>query len=178
MGFIKEYISTSQITKRIQELGQLIAQDYKKSQAQKILVLGVLKGAFIFMADLIRATDYPVECEFVRISSYRGGMQSGQLELIHGITPDKIRGQHILIVEDIVDTGNTLSFLNEYLKQYSPASIKICTLLFKKEMFHGSFEINYIGFTIPTVFVVGYGLDVGELYRNYPSIGEWKEADK
>lgn len=168
----KVLISTTEIANKIGELGKQITHDY---HGQKIVVLGVLKGSFIFMADLVRAIELPVQCEFIRVSSYRGTTKPGDMELVSGISADKIRDQHILVVEDIVDTGNTIQFLQQYLRQYSPKTLKICTLLLKKEMLQHQLTLDYVGFSIPSVFVLGYGLDVEELYRNCPYVGIWEK---
>lgn len=167
----KVLISANEIADKVCELGKQITKDY---EGQKIIVLGVLKGSFIFMSDLVRAIHLPVQCEFIRVSSYRGTTQAGNLELVSGIKPEIIRDQNILLVEDIVDTGNTIQFLKQYLLQYAPKTLKICTLLFKKEMLRHTLTLDYVGFSIPSLFVLGYGLDVDELYRNYPYIGIWE----
>ncbi len=173
MANIKVLYSEIEIAERVRQLGKEITDHY---QGKQILVLGVLKGSFIFMADLVRAINLPIKCEFIRVSSYRGATKAGQLEFVTDIAPEKVQHQHILLVEDIIDTGNTMAFLLDHLAQYQPASIQVCTLLLKKEMLTKSVQMDYIGFSIPSLFVVGYGLDVKELYRNYPAIGVWEES--
>lgn len=161
-------LSKEQIHQRIQELGSQLRQDY---EGKDVVALGILSGAFIFMADLVRAIDLDIPCEFMKISSYGAGkVSSGNVQVKLEPSEDKIRGKHILIVEDIVDTGNSLKFLLEYLPKFEPASIKICSLLFKEEQLQYPLTVDYAGFRIESHFVIGYGLDLDGKYRNIPEV--------
>lgn len=159
------------IRSRVQAMGQAISRDY----AEKFpLIIGVLKGSFIFMADLLRAIDIPCETEFIAASSYGAGtVTSGVVKLTKDLTVD-IRDRHVIIVEDILDSGVTLSFLREYMLDKEPASFKICTFLDKRERRSAPIEADYVGFECPDEFYVGYGLDFAEKYRNLPYIGVLK----
>ena len=134
------------------------------------LVVGVLKGAFVFMADLVRALNIPVTMDFVRVSSYGSGTtSSGQPRIIHGVR-SPLRGRHVLVVEDIVDMGITTRFLRDYLQSKGAASVKLCALLSKPSRRQVEVDIDYLGFTVPDLFVVGYGLDFDQQYRHLPDI--------
>ncbi len=134
------------------------------------LLVGILKGSFIFMADLIRCIDIPLEVDFVRLSSYGSGTQSsGTIKLIHEL-PSCVQGRHVLVVEDIVDTGLTTGFLCNYLRQKGPASLKLCALTDKPSRRKTAIQIDYLGFTVPDEFIIGYGCDWNEKYRNLPDI--------
>lgn len=169
---LRVLFSQEMIAKRVQELGQSITQDYP---GKEIVVVGILKGAFIFMADLVRAIDLPLQCEFIRIASYGNGKVSGKLELILDLSPEKVKDKHILIVEDIIDTGNSVDFLLKHLEQHNPASVRVCTLLFKEKTLQKKITPDYIGFRIDPLFVVGYGLDLAGELRNYPAIAVHEE---
>lgn len=169
----KVLLSEDAIRRRILELGEQITADYA---GKEILMIGVLRGAVVFMADLARAVNVPVSIDFMAVSSYGSGTQSsGVVRIIKDLDED-ITGQEVLVVEDIVDTGLTLTYLFENLKSRNPASIRLCTLLNKPDRRKIAVEIDYNGFTIPDQFVVGYGLDYGERYRNLPFIGILKPA--
>lgn len=157
-----------QLQKRVAELGAQITADY----AGKAPVLAsVLRGSYIFMADLTRQIKLPLTVDFMAVSSYGSGTtSSGQVEIRKDLS-DSIEGRDLLIVEDILDSGNTLYYLQRILNARHPASIKICTLLDKPERRAKPIEADYKGFTIPDAFVVGYGLDYNEKYRNLPYIG-------
>ena len=156
------------IQQRIQELARQINDDYR---GKDIMAVGVLNGAFIFMADLVRAISVPVQCEFVRISSYGNEkFSSGNIKLLLDIDPEKIGGQHVLLIEDIVDSGNSIVFLQQHFRQYRPASLKVCSLLLKEAMLKQPVAIDYLGFKIDPLFVVGYGLDFAGKYRNHPAL--------
>ena len=161
-------ISTDEIQKRIAEMGADIARDYAgKNQ----LMIGVLKGACTFLSDLMRAADIELGVEFMAISSYGAEMRtSGEVRILKDLDV-AIEGRHILVVEDIVDTGLTLSYLLANLKSRGAASVKLAALLDKFERREKDVPINYLGFKIPDKFVVGYGLDFAERYRNLPYIG-------
>ena len=156
---------------RIRELGGEISGDYA---GRELLLVGVLKGAVFFMADLMRALTVPCEIDFMAISSYGASTQSSGIVRILKDLEHSIEGQHILVVEDIVDSGLTLDYLLRSLAARGPASIKVCGLLLKERPREISVPIDYVGFTIPDKFVVGYGLDFAERYRNLPYIGVLK----
>jgi hypoxanthine phosphoribosyltransferase len=169
---IKEVlISTEALTNRVKELGEAISADYA---GQEILMIGVLRGAVIFMADLARAVKVPVALDFMAVSSYGASSSSSGVVRILKDLDESIEGKHLLIVEDIIDTGLTLKYLLENLKSRKPASIKICTLLNKPSRRKAEVFIDYNGFDVPDYFVVGYGLDYAEKYRNLPFIGVLK----
>ncbi len=164
-------VSEEQLQTRIAELGQELAADY----ADKTPVfIGVLKGVVNFFADMVRATPIRCEYDFLAASSYHGGTDTtGTVKLLKDITCD-LKGRHVVILEDILDTGLTLKFVTEHLRKMEPASLKICTLLDKPERRVTDVYADYIGFTIPNEFVIGYGLDYNEVYRNLPFIGVLK----
>ena len=155
------------IQKRVQEMAMQISADYK---GRELVVIGILKGAFIFMADLIRAMSIPCKVDFVRVASYGAGADSSGKVVLTKDIETSIRGRDILIVEDIVDTGLTLQYLVNWLKERSPGSLKVCAFLDKRKRRKVSFEADYIGFTIDDGFVVGYGLDFSEEYRFLPDV--------
>jgi len=155
------------IQKRVQELGGQISGDYA---GRELVVIGILKGAFIFMADLIREISIPCNIDFVRVASYGASSEnSGKVVMTKDIETS-IKGRDILIVEDIVDTGLTLQYLVGWLKERNPHSLKICVFLDKRKRRKVSFEADYVGFTIDDGFVVGYGLDFNEQYRFFPDV--------
>ena len=155
------------IQKRVQELGGQISGDYA---GRELVVIGILKGAFIFMADLIREISIPCKIDFVGVASYGASSEgSGKVVMTKDIETS-IKGRDILIVEDIVDTGLTLQYLVDWLKERNPNSLKICVFLDKRKRRKVSFEADYVGFTIDDGFVVGYGLDFNEQYRFFPDV--------
>lgn len=161
--------SEAELKQRIAELGAKITQDY--ADKDKILLVSVLRGSYIFMADLSRAIDLPVLVDFMAVSSYGGGTKSsGQVEIKKDISMN-LEGYHVIIVEDILDSGNTLFYLMDILRLRRAASISICTLLDKPERRAKPISANYVGFSVPDAFVVGYGLDYDQKYRNLPYIG-------
>ena len=165
------YISKEKIDRVITDLAARIERDYA---GRDLLLVCVLKGSIIFFSDLVRKIKLPLKMDFVRLSSYGDKTESsGTVTIIKDITQD-IRGKHVLVVEDILDTGNTLSFLCEHLKASSPASLKICTLLDKPSRRKIQIEAEYRGLEIEDKFVIGYGLDVGEKCRNYSEIYYFK----
>lgn len=165
---IEILISSEEIQKRISELGAEIARDYA---GKNPLMIGVLKGACTFLSDLMRATDIELGIEFMAISSYGAAMRtSGEVRILKDLDV-AIEGRHILVVEDIVDTGLTLNYLLANLKSRGAASVKLAALLDKFERREKEVPIDYLGFPIPDKFVVGYGLDFAERYRNLPYIG-------
>ena len=164
-------ISESCLQKRISELGAQISTDYEN---QELVLLGVLRGSVLFFADLARAIfraqqDVHVRFEFVQLTSYHNSTKPSTVQLIRGGS-GYLKQQHLLIVEDIVDTGHTLKFLHEHLRTLNPKTVKVCTLLDKPSRRQVPVPIDYIGFEIPDAFVVGYGLDYAQQYRNLPYI--------
>ncbi|MBU0729073.1 MAG: hypoxanthine phosphoribosyltransferase [Proteobacteria bacterium] len=160
-------VAAKDIRKRTRALGREITRDYAKKE---LLVIGILNGAFIFAADLVREINLPLEIDFVRVSSYgTQTVSSGELKFSKGVEL-AVSGKDVLLVEDIVDTGLTIKRLRQYLAAFSPKSIKICALIDKKERRETEVSIDYIGFEVSQGFLVGYGLDCAEKYRNYPDI--------
>jgi hypoxanthine phosphoribosyltransferase len=163
-----ELISESAIQARVKALGQQITADYA---GKSLVLLGVLKGSFMFAADLARAIDLPLRVEFLGVRSYGADTKSsGVVQITQDLTRP-IAGDHVLIVEDIVDTGLTLSYLCGQLLTRGPSSVKVCALLHKPARSVRPVDIDYLGFTVEDVFVVGYGLDYAEKYRNLPYVG-------
>ena len=160
--------SEEQLKNRVREIAQQITADYR---GKEIMLISVLRGSFVFMADLCRAIDLPCTLDFMAVSSYgKGTKSSGQVQITKDLSED-ISDRHIIVVEDILDSGNTLSYLLKILENRHPASIRLCTLLDKPDRRVKPVEVHYSGFTIPDAFVVGYGLDYAEKYRNLPYIG-------
>jgi hypoxanthine phosphoribosyltransferase len=165
-------ISAQQIQEKVAELGEQIRKDYET--AGDLLLVGVLKGCVMFMVDLARAIDMPLSIDFIAISSYgHSTRSSGVVRLLKDLETD-LTGRHVLIVEDIIDSGLTLEYLKGQLLGRNPASLRICTLLNKPERREADVRVDYLGFDIPNEFVVGYGLDYAEHYRNLPYIGVLK----
>ncbi len=158
-------ISREEIKKRVKELAEEISNDFSEDP----LMLGILNGAFVFMADLIREMKVPVEVEFVRVKSYCGTNTTGRVEVIMDVS-DSVRGKDVVIVEDIVDTGITMKFLAERVRSKGAKTVKICALLDKPSRRIADIKPDYVGFTIPDYFVVGYGLDYNGRYRELPEI--------
>ena len=157
----------AEIAAAVSRLASEITRDYHDKHP---LLIGILKGSFIFLADLVRLLDFPLEVEFVRLSSYGSGRQtSGKVKVVQGLR-SSITGRDVLVVEDIVDTGITIAFLLDYLKNEKPASLRLCSLTDKPSRRQVPVAIDYLGFTVPDKFVVGYGLDFDEKFRNLPDI--------
>lgn len=167
---VEVMISENDVRKRVQALGQKISEDYSKSNNELVLV-GLLRGSFIFMADLSRAITVGHEVDFMTASSYGSAMNSNRDVKILKDLDEDIRGKDVLIVEDIIDTGNTLSKVKELLELRGPRSLEICTLLDKPSRREVDVPVKYIGFSIPDEFVVGYGIDYAQHYRHLPYIG-------
>ncbi len=161
-------ISQEQIAARVAALGAQIAQDYA---GKELVLVGVLKGAFVFVSDLARAIDLPLTIDFVALSSYGEATESSGVVKITSDLSKPIEGKHVVIVEDIIDTGLTMRYLLDNLATRHPASIRICGMLNKPARARTKISIDYLGFTIEDKFVVGYGLDAAERYRNVPFIG-------
>lgn len=169
----KEILFTKdQIGAMVKSLGEKITNDFKD---KNVLVLGLLKGSFIFMADLVRAIKLPCEIDFMAVSSYGKGTESlGRVQIVKDIS-EPILGKDVIIVEDIIDSGVTLSFIVDYLKSKGASSVTLCTLINKPERRKKDVRVDYIGADIPNEFIAGYGLDYAERYRNLPFIGILKE---
>jgi hypoxanthine phosphoribosyltransferase len=172
-----ELLSVEAIAKRVAELGTQITKDYAvRAQTADIVVLGVLKGSVIFLSDLARYIALPIYMDFIGISSYGDAtVSSGVVQITQDLSRP-IEGKHVIVVEDIVDTGHTVHYLLENLSTRRPASLALCSLLHKPERSERAVVIDYLGFTIPNKFVVGYGLDVSQQYRNLPFIGYVQNA--
>ena len=162
-------LTQEQIQRRIEELGEILTKEYAGKDP---IVVGVLKGVVVFYADMIRKINVPCQMDFMWISSYAGTNSTGNMVVRKDVSAD-VRGRHVLILEDIFDTGNSLDFVVKHLLEKEPASLKVCTLLDKPERRNPAvtLQADYTGFTIPNAFVVGYGLDYNEHYRNLPYVG-------
>jgi hypoxanthine phosphoribosyltransferase len=158
------------IAKRIVELGAQINSDYQGC-GDSLLVICILKGAFMFTADLVRQIKVPIEMDFMGVASYEGTQSSGQIKVTRELTRS-VSGKHVLVVEDIVDTGATLDFLHDMIMKEKPGSLKFCTLLSKPEAHQMKTAIDYVGFEISREFVIGYGLDLDQKYREIPYIAQ------
>lgn len=167
-------LSAEEIQKRVAELGAEISREY---QGKEILLIGILKGAFVFCADLIRHITVPTEVDFMAVSSYgKSTESSGVIRIVKDLDTE-VQGKHLLLVEDIVDSGLTLRYLREYLQHHQPASIRIAVLLDKPSRRKTEVTVDYTGFSIPDEFIVGYGIDYAEHHRNLPYIGMIGESE-
>ena len=168
----KVLLSEAQIQAKVEELAGYLTEEYADKNP---VFIGVLKGVVIFFADMVRKMNFPCEIDFMCISSYGGTNTTGNVMVKKDVSAD-LKGRHVVILEDIYDTGNSLTFVRDYLLSKEPASLKICTLLDKPERRKPGITLKpeYVGFTIPNEFVVGYGLDFNEQYRNLPYIGVLK----
>jgi hypoxanthine phosphoribosyltransferase len=164
-------ITYEQIREKTEELGRQITEDY---EGKDLLLICVLKGGLMFLADLMREIQLPVEIDFMAVSSYGDATESSGVVRILMDLDQNVQGRHVLIVEDIIDTGRTLNYIIDNLRTRGPASIKVCTLLNKPSRRVLDIPLDYLGFTIPDRFVVGYGLDYGQIYRNLPFVGVLK----
>ena len=165
---LKVLFTEEELRAKVAEIGAQITRDY---QGKDLVLVSVLRGSYIFMADLTRNIDLPCTMDFMSVSSYGAGTEStGQVKITRDLS-EPIEGKDLIIVEDILDSGNTLYYLRDVLYARKPASISICTLLDKPERRKKDIAADYVGFTIPDAFVVGYGLDYAEHYRNLPYIG-------
>jgi len=160
-------ITKEEIAVAVRRVAAEVKRDY---QGELPLLLGILKGSFMFMADLIRQLDFPLEVDFVRLSSYGSEKESsGKIKIVQGLHSG-VKGREVLVIEDIVDTGLTVSFFMNYLRKKKPASLKLCALTNKPSRRQAPVAIDYLGFTVPNRFLVGYGLDFNERFRNLPDI--------
>ena len=160
-------VASEDIQAKVRELGERITRDYRE---EKLLLVGILRGAVVFLSDLMRHLELPCEIDFMDISSYGTGTQtSGVVRILKDLEED-ITGRHVLIIEDIIDTGLTLSYLRRMLLQRGPASLEICALLSKPSRRQVDLSVKYLGFEVPDEFVVGYGIDFAGAYRNLPDI--------
>jgi len=164
-------ISQGDIEARIAELARQIDADFP---AGELVVVGVLKGSFVFMADLVRKVARPLACDFVRVASYDHDKSTGVVRMEFDMT-QPVEGKHVLLVEDIVDTGRTLKHLLAHMRTKNPATLKVASLLYKEMGTDSRRHIDYLGFEVPDRFVIGYGLDSMGLYRSLPYVGAFKE---
>ncbi|MBI2899347.1 MAG: hypoxanthine phosphoribosyltransferase [Planctomycetes bacterium] len=165
---VRVFLAEERIRRKVRDLGRQIARDYA---GKEVVLVGVLKGCCIFMSDLARAIDLPVTFDFLRVSSYGNGTESvGTVRIDFDVT-QPLRGKHVILVEDIIDTGLTARAVMNTLRSKRPASLRLCALLHKPDRAQVPIRIDYLGFTIPNHFVVGYGLDYAGKYRNLPSVG-------
>ncbi|MBI5408180.1 MAG: hypoxanthine phosphoribosyltransferase [Nitrospirae bacterium] len=168
----KPFLNAEQIQIRVRELASKISEEY---QGKEILAVGILKGAFMFFSDIVRHIQAPMSIDFITASSYLKAQTSGEITIHCDIRAD-VEDKHVLLIEDIVDTGLTLQYIRNMLSAKKPASIKICAFLDKKARRRADIEIDYVGFEIPDKFVVGYGLDYDNKFRNLPYISIFKES--
>lgn len=168
MEKLNTLISEEEIQKRVEELARIITKDY---EGKELTLICILKGSTFFTVDLARKIDNKLKLEFIEVSSYEQGTQSSGKITLNKDIKGSVEGKDILVIEDIIDTGRTLSYLLEHLKSQNPASIKLCTLLNKPSRRVVDVHVDYIGFDIEDKFVVGYGLDVDQCYRNLPYVG-------
>lgn len=160
------FLSEKEIKDRLEILAKKITEDFT---GEDVVLLGILNGSFIVMADLVRQLDLSVSCEFLKISSYSGTQTTGSVKSLLGLTID-LSGKNVLVVEDIVDTGISMNYLLSELSKQNPKRLSVATLLFKKDAFRFNYKLDYVGFEIPDKFVVGYGLDYDGLGRNLPDL--------
>ncbi len=166
-------IPSDEIKKRVKKLGQEISRDYEEKNP---LLVCILRGAVVFLSDLIREIKIPVEIDFMAVSSYGSSTRSSGVVRILKDLNENIRGKHVVLVEDIVDTGLTLNYLLKNLKNREPASLEICSFLLKEGKQRVPLEIRYLGFVIPNEFVVGYGLDYAQKFRNLPYVASIRKT--
>jgi hypoxanthine phosphoribosyltransferase len=165
-------IDKERIAARVSALGKQITKDFK---GEGVVCVGVLKGAFIFLADLVRAIDLPLSVEFIGVASYSGAKSTGHVRLTYDLAAD-VKGKNVLLIEDIIDTGHTIDYLLDTLKVRQPKQLKVAAFLTKPEAHEMHHKIDYVGFEISKEFVIGYGLDYNQEYRNLPFLGQVKAA--
>ena len=175
MEEIEILYSEETIAKRVDELAKTLCEKYHN---EEVVFICTLKGAVFFACDLLKKYKGDARMEFLRVSSYKGTESTGKIELNLSISKDNIKDKHVVIIEDIVDTGNTLLFLNNYVKEMEPKTLEICTLLDKKIKRMVDIDPTYAGFVVDDLFVIGYGLDYDQKYRNLPYIGVLKKTKK
>ena len=168
----KPLFTVEQIQRKVQELADAITREY---EGREVVMVCILKGAFMFFSDLVRRIQVPVKVDFVTCSSYVRSNSAGEIKLHHDIR-EQIKDKHVILVEDIADSGLTLNYLREHFLLREPASFKICVLLDKKERRLVQIPLDFVGFTIPDDFVVGYGLDYSNMFRNLPYIAVFKKS--
>lgn len=169
----KVYFTEEELQAKVRELGRQITEDYKDAK-EDIYCVGILKGASVFYTDLVRAINLPVRFDFMIASSYGSGTSTtGSVKILKDLDYD-IEGKHLIVIEDIIDSGTTMSYLLKYFEHRKPASVKLCALLSKPSRRTVEVAIDYCGFEVPDEFLVGYGLDYAEIYRNLPYIGVLK----
>ncbi len=172
-------VSSEEIQEKVREMGERITGDYR---SEKLLLVGILRGAVVFLSDLMRHLELPCEIDFMEVSSYGADTSSSGVVRILKDLEEDITDRHVLIVEDIIDTGLTLSYIRRSLLARKPTSLEICTLLSKPSRRQIDLEVKYVGFEVPDVFVVGYGIDFAGAYRNLPDIhalkseGDWQPS--
>jgi hypoxanthine phosphoribosyltransferase len=171
---MKILINEQKIKNRVKQLADTISKDYLDKNP---VIVGILNGAFVFMADLIRNINIPLEVDFMAVSSYGTGTTTSGIVNIEKDLDIDIKNRHVIIVEDIVDTGLTLNYLYKYFNDHLPASIKICTLLNKPDRRIEEVELDYVGFNIDNLFVVGYGIDYANKYRYLPYVGYMLDSE-
>ena len=174
MNNFRIVLTEEQIQKRVKELGEQITKDYNEKSP---IVICMLKGAIVFFSDVVRNLNVPLSMEFVRLSSYKNGTTAGEMEVVSDLKCD-IAGKDVIIIEDIVDSGKTLSYFIKLLQEKNPASVKICAFLDKKARREVEVKVDYAGFEIDCGFVVGYGLDYAERYRELPFLAEVIDPSK
>ncbi|OQY32747.1 MAG: hypoxanthine phosphoribosyltransferase [Spirochaetaceae bacterium 4572_59] len=167
---IEKLIDEKQLAEKIREMGKIIEKEY--AEADEILLVGLLRGSTVFLSDLARQIDLDARFDFMVVSSYGNDMDSTRDVKIKKDLEEEIHGRHVIIVEDIIDTGHTLSKVKDILELRNPASLKICTLLDKPDRREVDVHVDYVGFTIPDVFVIGYGIDYAQKHRNLPYVGK------
>lgn len=164
-------ISAEEIQKRVKEIAAEVERDFRGKD--NFIVVGVLKGAFMFMSDIVRGINLPLRCDFLRVSSYDHDVNTGSIRMEFDLT-QPVKDCNVLLVEDIVDTGNTLKYLLAHLKSKGPQSLKVASLLYK-DVGKARNLVDYVGFTVPNKYVIGYGLDSEGLYRSLPYVGVFKK---
>ena len=169
---LKILIPSGKIEARIAQIAKQINKNYS---GKELVIIGILKGSFIFMSDLVRALSFPLTCDFLRVSSYEKDRSTGVVRLEFDVT-QPIQGKDVLLVEDIVDTGSTLRHLIKHLKDKNPNSLKVATLLYKETGNDGRKLVDYIAFEVPNRFVIGYGLDSEGIYRSLPYVGAFPKT--
>ncbi len=167
LGMGEVLLGSEEIREKVREMGERITDDYA---GERLLLVGILRGAVVMLSDLMRCVELPCDIDFMDISSYGSGTSSSGVIRIHKDLEEDVAGRHVLIVEDIIDTGLTLSYLRRSLLARNPASLETCTLLTKPSSRQVDLHVKYVGFVIPDVFVVGYGIDYAGSYRNLPEI--------